>query len=285
MSVELFTDSLCDITPDLIEAWKLHVVPLLVYFKGDSKTYFDGEVTPEEIYKIANKGKNIPNTAAVTPEAFIEAFKAEVDKGNKIIYLGCGSGISSTYQNSVIASREFKDGEVTCIDSRQLSTGISLLLHKIRIMIDANIDIPSIVTTIESYIPRLSVKFCVDKMDYLYHGGRCSSLAYIFGSSLHIHPIIQMANNKMTVKAKTRGAYVKALDYQIDEFMKDLPNIDLDCVFITHSAGEGYDAYKYVYEKLKPYVPEGNLHITTSHCVVSSHCGPHTLGILYLLKK
>lgn len=286
MAIQLFTDSLCDITDDLIKKLDLKVISLLVYFKGEEKAYLDNELTPIEIYEKAKNGKSLPSTAAVTPQRFIEAFEPYISKGDKIIYIGCGSGISSTYNNAVIASQNFEDGDVTTIDSQTLSSGISLLLNKARQMINAGKQPAEIKEEIEKLVPRLSVKFNVDKMNYIYHGGRCGSIAYIFASVLSFHPVIQMANNKMEVIAKPRGKFVKALDYQIDMFMKDLKHIDMDCVFITHSGGIGSEENAaYVYEKLRKYVPKKNLHITTAHCVVSSHCGPRCIGILYLLNK
>lgn len=285
MSIELFTDSLCDITPELIVSWKLHIVSLLVSFKGDENEYLDDQISSQQIYDYVDKHKVLPTTACVSPERFKIAFKEEIDKGNKIIYIGCGSGISGTFQNSVIASKEFPDGVVTCIDSKTLSSGISLLLHKARLFIDEGHTPEEIKELIEPMVPNLSVKFCVDTMDYLYHGGRCSSLAHFFGKHLHIHPVIRMSNNMMTVEAKPRGIYKKAVDYQIDIFLKDLPYIEKDCVFITHSSGKGFDAYNYIYEKLVQYIDPTCLHITTSHSTVSSHCGPGTIGILYILNK
>ena len=286
MSIQLFTDSLCDITPDLIKKLDVKIVSLLVYFQGEENAYLDDELSPIEIYNKANSGKTLPNTAAVTPQRFIDAFEPAVKNGDEIIYIGCGSGISSTFNNASIAAESFPDGKVTVIDSQTLSSGISLLLFKARKLIDEGKTSAEIKDVIESLVPQLSVKFCVDKMNYIYHGGRCSSIAYLAATALSLHPVIQMTNNKMDIVAKPRGKYEKALDYQIDMFMKDLDKIDMDCVFITHSDGVGSDAnVEYVYQKIKKYIPKQNLHVTTSHSVVSSHCGPRTLGILYIVKE
>lgn len=283
--IQIFTDSLCDCTPELIKQGGFHVVPLFVHFKGDEKEYLDGvDISPEEIYEIVDKTSVLPSTAAVTPDRFINEFKKATEAGNKVIYIGTGSGISSTYQSAVIAAGEFKEGMVTVIDSQTLSSGISLLLFKTKRLVEEGKNPEEIKSIIEKDVKKLSVKFCVEKMDYLYHGGRCSGLAKIFGTALHIHPVITVKDNKLSVTSKPRGLYKKALDEQIKLFIHDLKRIDLSCVFITHSGGQGFDGDQYIYHALNSYVPEGNLHITRAGAVVSSHCGPGTIGILYLLK-
>ena len=286
MEIELFSDSLIDITQDLIDKWNIHIIPLMVFFKGSDKTFEDGKgITPEDIYAHVQKTKVLPSTGSVSPQRFIEAFKPFVDQGKKIVYIGTGSGISGTFQNSLIAEKEFKEGDVTCIDSQTLSTGIALLVHKARLFIDEGKTPSEIKTLIEDLVPKLSVKFTIESMDYLYHGGRCSSLIYIFANTLHIHPLIRMVGNKLVVAGKPRGKYIKAIDELVKEFKKDLPNIDKDCVFITHSGPGDFEGHNYIYEKIKEDIPLENLHITQAHSVVSSHCGPHTIGILYILKK
>ena len=137
---------------------------------------------------------------------------------------------------------------------------------------------------VEELVPKVSSKFCIDRLDYLYEGGRCSGMTKIVAHALKIHPIAKVINNKLSIAKLPRGKYANAVDLQIEEFKKDLPNIDMDCVFITHSGRiEGFD--KYVYDKLKDYVPEGHLHITVAGSTICSHCGPKTIGILYILNK
>ena len=281
----LISDTLCDLTPELYREYNIITLPLSISFKDDPKLYFDGQdITPEMIYNHVKEKNVLPTTGAIPPETYIEAFKKQIDAGNDVLFIGAGSGISSSYQNAVLASKEFPEERIVCIDSQSLSTGIALLVLKGRLLIDEGKTLNEISATINELVEHLSVKFSVDSMEYLYRGGRCKGLAYIFGSSLRIHPIIKVTGNKLVVAKKPRGNYSKALDQQIEEFMNDLPNIDMEHVFITHSGPSDFDGWQYIKERIEKYVPEGHLHITTAGATVTSHCGPHTIGILYLLK-
>lgn len=285
MAITLISDSLCDLTEELIKEWDVKILPLSVTFADDDKVYDDGkDITPDMIYKHVDEKKVLPKTSAVTIEKFYNAFKEELDKGNQVFYVGAGSGISSTYQNALAAKEELNSNDIEISDSMTLSTGIGLLVHKARKYIDEGKSLKEIKSLIDNHALNSSVKFSIDIMDYLYLGGRCGGLSRFFGSLLHIHPIIKVVDNKLIVASKPRGKYEKAMDEQIKMFNEDLKHIDTDCLFITHSGPETSKDYEYIYNKLKSKFPEKNIHITRAGSTVSSHCGPRTIGILYLLK-
>lgn len=286
MAISLITDTLCDLSKELYDIVKCAaVLPLVVNFKGDEKEYYDGvDITPDEIYKRVEKEKSTPKTAAISVQRFLEAFKKELEKGNQVFYVGTGSGISSTFQNAVLAKNQLNSDDIELSDSKTLSTGIGLLLLKARKYIDEGKNIHEIKELIDKHADNSSVKFCVDVLDYLYKGGRCSTAAFLMGNFLHIHPIIKVVNNKLIVEKKVRGKYEKAMDEQINEFKNDLHKIDMENVFITHSGPSDCKDYEYIKERIEKYVPKGHLHITRAGATVSSHCGPRTIGILYLFK-
>jgi DegV family protein with EDD domain len=233
--------------------------------------------------KVEEKG-TLPSTSAIPPQTFIEIFKKEIEQGNRVIYIGGGSGISSTYRNSWLAKQELDSNDIFVIDSQNLSNGVALLLIKARQYINEGKTAEEVVELVSQHINKLSVKFSVDIMDYLYKGGRCSGAKYLLGKFLHIHPIIKVIDNKLEVAAKPRGVYKKALDLQINEFLEDLPNIDDFCLFITHSCKESDGDYQYVYEKVSEHFPADRIIINEAGGTICSHCGPRSFGILYILK-
>lgn len=287
MSIVIVTDTLCDLSPELVEKAKIKsLLPLGVKFDGDETEYYDGiTITPDEIYARVDKTGTLPKTSAVTTKQFYEAFKKELDEGNEVFYVGAGSGISSTYQNACIAREQFENKEKIAIsDSMTLSTGIGLLILKARKYIDEGKSLNEIKELIDKHALNSSVKFCINRLDYLYKGGRCSTTSFLLGNFVHIHPVIKVVDNKLIVAKKPMGKYEKAMDEQIKEFERDLKKVDLDCVFITHSGPAESKDYEYIYNKLIKYVPEENLHITRAAATVTCHCGPRTIGILYLFK-
>lgn len=283
--IVLYADSLADLSPELANRFDVKIIPLGITFKGDEITYLDGvNISKDIIFDRVAKDGILPSTSAIPPQTFIDTFEKELKEGNQILYIAGGSGISSTYRNACLAKQDLNSEDIYIVDSKNLSNGIALLIVKARKYINEGKNAAEIKDLIDQHVEKLSVKFSVDIMDYLYKGGRCSGVKYIFGKLLHIHPIIKVNDGKLDVAAKPRGLYKKALDAQIEEFINDLPNIDDYCLFITHTCKEEDGDYQYVYEKVAPHFKKENIIINTAGGTICAHCGPRTLGILYLLK-
>lgn len=281
--ITLFADSLCDLSTELANKFNVKIIPLGVTFKGDDVTYLDGiNITKDIIFERVAKDGVLPSTSAIPPQTFIDLFEKELNEGNKVLYIAGGSGISSTCRNAYLAKQELNSDDIYIVDSKNLSNGIALLIIKARKYIDEGKNAAEVKDLVEKHVKKLSVKFSVDIMDYLYKGGRCGGLVYLFGKMLHIHPIIKVNDGKLEVAAKPRGQYKKALDAQIEEFIQDLPNIDDFCLFITHSCKESDGDYQYVYEKVSQHFPKENIIINEAGATICSHCGPRSFGILYI---
>ena len=283
--IRIITDSTCDLSKELIEKYDIRVIPLHVSFPGDDTEYLDGvNINSEQLYDLAAKLNVLPKTGAVNVVEFIKVFEEELAKGNEIFYVGIGSGLSSTYNNACIAREQFPDSKIVVLDGQNLSTGTGLIVIKAARLAKEGKSLEEIKEICEKAVPLVSAKFCIDRLDYLYKGGRCSGMAMIAAHALKIHPVAKVINNKLVVYKKPRGKYENAVQVQIDEFMHDLDNIDKSCVFITHSGRMG-GIEKQIYDKISPYLDKENLFITEAGCTISSHCGPKTIGILYILKK
>lgn len=283
--IRIITDSTCDLSKELIEKYNIRVIPLHVSFPEDDTEYLDGvNINSEQLYDLAKKLNVLPKTGAVNVVEFIKVFEEELAKGNEIFYVGIGSGLSSTYNNACIAREQFPDSKIVVLDGQNLSTGTGLIVIKAARLAKEGKSLEEIKEICEKVVPLVSAKFCIDRLDYLYKGGRCSGMAMIAAHALKIHPVAKVINNKLVVYKKPRGKYENAVEVQIDEFMHDLDNIDKSCVFITHS-GRMDGIEKQIYDKISPYLDKENLFITEAGCTISSHCGPKTIGILYILKK
>src|SRR5574344_53896 len=283
--VIVIADSTIDLTKEMLTKYNITILPLHVAFEGDTHDYQDGfDIDAESLYKKVEEAKGItPKTGAVNVGEFVVAFKRYIDEGYDIIFTGIGSKLSSTYQNAVLASKEFPEGRIKVLDSGNLSTGTALLVLKMCQFRDEGLSVSEIYDKVAPLVPEVSAKFCIETLTYLYRGGRCSGMTMIVANALHIHPVAKMVDGKLIVYKKPRGPYEKAVDEQINEFMEDLPYIDKSCVFITHSGRiEGFD--KCVYDRIVKYLDPKNIHITTAGCTVCSHCGPKTIGILYIVK-
>ena len=276
--MEIFTDSCADLSPEQIKKFNIHVVPLGVFI--DNKTFFDGiNITPQDLFdKVKITGK-LPNTSAPSTGAFSEAFKPY----NSAIYIGISAKLSASNQNALIAVKNLPENDIRVVDSFNLSTGIGLLVLKAAELRDQGKSLDEVEKTISGLVPNINSSFVIDTLDYLFMGGRCSSMEHIMGSLLKIRPVIEVkTDGTLGVKEKVSGSRKKAIDSMLVDFKKKLPNIDLSRVFITHAVADE-DAV-YLKEELMKLAPIKEICITNAGATISSHCGPNTIGILFLTK-
>jgi DegV family protein with EDD domain len=279
--IKLFTDSTCDLTDEILEKYDISVVPLYVHFNDDA--FKDRiEINTEELYKKVDEYGILPMTAAPSPGDFYNAFKPFVDEGREILYIGISSLISSTVQNATIAKADFQDAKIEIVDTFNLSTGEGLLLFKAADMINQDMKLEEIGDALRAMTPNLRTSFVVDTLDYLYKGGRCSAVQHFFSSILKIHPIIKIEEGKMVVGDKVRGKMEKALDLMIEDVLSKKGRIDSNRIFLPHSLA--HESVEYVKSALEKELDNPEFIVSGTGCVVSSHCGKNTLGVIYLEK-
>ncbi|MBZ2175530.1 DegV family protein [Schnuerera sp. xch1] len=276
----LSADSACDLNDTLKERYKVNYHPLHINLGG--KQYRDGiDINPDYIYDTYQKDNILPKTSASNPLEYMEYFKKWTDEGFEVIHLCIGSGLSSSYQNCCIAAQEL--GNIYPIDSCNLSTGIGLLVIEAAERIVKGMSANQIYQELNELKSKVNASFVVDNLTYLYEGGRCSALASMGANILNIRPCIQVDNSsgKMSVGKKYRGGLSKVLkQYTIDR-LKGQTNLKSDRIFITHSGTslENIDIVKGTVENLYDFK---EILVTRAGCTISSHCGPNTLGILFM---
>ena len=275
--VKIFTDSTADLGKELLEKFDIESVPLYVQFPN--KTYKDGiDINTNQLYALVDEHKQLPKTAATSPGDFITKFKPWIEQGYDIVFIGISSKFSATLQSALLASVDFPNDRIFIVDSKNLSTGIGLLVLKAKDFRDQGLSAKEIKEQVEEIVPRVRSQFAIKVLDYLHKGGRASGTSALVGKMLRVRPIIKVVGGEMVVYKKPMGSMRKALDIMLDDYMRT--EIDSDYVFITHTMGDSQAKYLYDYISANK-LPE-NLFITTAGCVISSHCGPGTIGILYI---
>lgn len=277
--INIVTDCTSDLTEELIKKYDINVLPLYVTF-GD-KSYRDGiDITTKELYEKVEEYKALPKSAALPPAIFHTEF-SKYPKDEDVIFIGIGSGFSGTYQNAVIASQDFDN--VYVIDSQNLSSGIGLIILKICKFREDGQPTVQIIKNINKIIPNVRTQFAINTLEYLHMGGRCSGTSKIFGTLLKIKPIIRVIDGKMEVTKKPLGKFNKALNVLLDYIYGDVEKLDLDYVMVTHSLAE--EDANYLISELKNNIKGINVVETRASGVISTHCGPRTIGILYIVKE
>ena len=281
--VKIIVDSTQDLTKEILEKNDIEVVPLTVNF-SDGESYLDGvTIQTAELYEKVKEKKELPKTAAVTVGTLIDVFKKHIDNGDEIVYTGISAQMSRSYENALLAKEELGTDKIYVVDSKNLSTGIGLLILKAIKDRDSGLSAKEIAKNMEKNRELVLSQFAIEQMDYLYKGGRCSSVAKIFGSMLKIKPIILVRDGKMHVGAKPLGKITKALDIMINQIVADKDRLDTDHILVTHSIAPS--SRDYIMEKLKPLFPNVDIIETVAGSVIASHCGPGTIGILYMVKE
>ena len=281
VKIGIITDTASDLASEMYQNLNIEQIPFFVEING--KSYQSGkDITVDELFAISKKEKKIPRTSQITPALFMSYFKEYLEKYQEIIYISLGSGFSGTFNNAYLAASEIGLDKVHVIDSQNLSSGEGLLVLKACKLRDLGKSADEIISEVQRCVPLVRTSFSVETLEYLHLGGRCSGASKLFGTLLKIKPIIKVVDGKMMVAKKPIGSYKKALDIMLESFVADLDNIDLDNVLVTHCKADS-DAV-YLIEELKKYVPENCIHETYAESIVSTHCGPRTIGILYILK-
>ena len=279
--VSLFTDSTCDLSDELVKKYDIGIIPLYVHF--NTRSYQDNiDIRSADLYRMVKEMGMLPTTSAPTPANYVSAFKPIIDAGNDVLYISISSRLSSSYENACTAAKEFPEGRVRIIDSLNLSTGIGLQVLTAADSVAQGSGINEVADQVLSVIDKVQTEFVIDSLQYLYKGGRCNAVQMIFSSVLKIHPVIEVTGGSMHMAAKIRGGRQQVLNHMLNDTISNLHNIDPRRVFVTHS--EDTDEAVWIKNKLAELNKFKEILITDASCVISSHCGPKTVGILYLKK-
>ena len=280
--IRIVADSTCDLSAELLEKYDIPVIPLSIIM--DDKSYYDGkEVTPDEIFAWANANKTTPKTSAVNIAYAKEVLKPFMENGDDIIFFGISSKMSGTCSAINMIGMQEEYDRLFVIDSANLSTGIGLQVIRAAELAAKGCTAEEIVADIESQKANVRASFVIDTLTFLARGGRCTALTALMANTLRLHPMIVVRDGAMGVTKKFTGKMDVALNKYVESLKPELANADPARVFITHS-GCSEKTIQAVYDKVSALGYFDEILITRAGGVISSHCGPNTLGVLYYVK-
>lgn len=280
--VRIVADSTCDLSRELIEKYDISILPLCIVMGENS--YYDGlETSPEEIFAWADANKTTPKTAAVTMDKTEEVLAPFMSAGEDIIFFGISGEMSTTCNVVRLVGEDKEYSRLFIVDSRNLSTGIGLQIIRAAEMAQAGAGAEEIVEAVNKAKDKVRASFVVDTLTYLARGGRCTAVTALLANTLKLHPEIVVKDGKMGVSKKYRGSQDSALMKYARDLQEDLLQADPAHVFLTHS-GCSEELVDKIYTYLKELDYFKEIHITRAGGVISSHCGPGTLGILFYEK-
>ena len=280
MNIKIISDSTCDLPKALLAEKDITLFPLVVV--KDNVSYKDGvDIFPADIFAHVAAGGALCSTSAGSVGDYEDMFASYAKDYDAVIHVSLGSGFSSSYQNACVAASEFDN--VYCVDSMNLSTGQGFIVLKAKALAESGMDAKAIVDELNAMVPKVEASFLVDKLDYLAKGGRCSAVAALGANLLNLKPCIEVKNGKMGVVKKYRGNYAKCLAAYVKDRLADREDILRDTLFVTHTVISD-DCHKAVMDAVASCESFKTVYETTAGCTVSCHCGPGTLGVLFVKK-
>lgn len=278
--VKIIADSTCDLSPDLLARYDIDILPLHIIL--GEQDYLDGQgISPDELYRWSDEQRTSPKTAAIALPDAIAALKPYVAEGREVVCFTISGSMSSTYNVMCLAAEQTDPSLVHVIDSQSLSTGGGLLVISAAEMAQQGLCAEEIIARVEALRPLVRASFVVDTLAYLHRGGRCSSVSALMGSALRLHPRIGVADGRMSAGKKYRGRMDRVIREYVTDMEADLLAARKEHVFITHSGCDD-NTLAAVYGMLENLHHFQEIHVTRAGGVVSSHCGPGTLGVLFI---
>lgn len=279
--IKITADSTCDLSPELKAKTGVIITPIHVIMEG--KDYMDGvDIIPEDIFATCGgKSKVVCASAAVNPDYYEKVFAEATADGSEVIHIGLSSEISSSFHNAEIAAEDFEN--VYVVDSRNLSTGSGHLVLLAAEMIAEGMAAKDIAEKLAEIAKKVDASFVIDTLEYLKKGGRCSALAALGANLLSLKPCIEVKDGKMGPAKKYRGNINKSLEMYVKDRLKNIENIDKKRIFVT-STFENENDVQAIVKLVKSYKYFDEVLVTKAGSVISCHCGPNCLGILYINK-
>ena len=278
--IKITCDSTCDLTPKLYEMYDVEVTSLCVSL--DDKLFRDGvDICSEDVFAFVAETGSLPKTSAVSVGEYEQVFKKYVDDGYQIIHINISSHLSSCYQNACIAAKEV--GNVYPVDSLNLSSGSGHLVIEAAKMAKEGLSAEEIVEKLLVLREKLDVSFVLQTLDYLKKGGRCSTITALGANLLQLRPEIEVKDGKMGVGNKYRGKMDKSIADYVKGRLEGRKDLKLDRIFVTHTHVPP-EIVQDVINQIKELQPFAEVIETAAGCTISSHCGPHCLGVLFFKK-
>ena len=276
--VMITADSTADLSADLRERFDIRVIPLTITLGDES--FPDGEhFTPADMYARYREDGTLPKTAAPSIQDFLTFFEAFTEKGFEVVHLDISAELSNTWNAARLAAEELEG--VYVIDSRMLSSGIALLAIEGAECRDKGMNAEEIAAHLEELKKKVSTSFVLDTLQFMWKGGRCNAVTALGANLLKIKPGLEMRNGKLELNKKYRGSMERVYRQYITERLEGKA-VRPGHVFLTESGEVPEETVESLTALVKELTGCREVHHATAGCTISSHCGPKTLGVLFI---
>lgn len=277
--IAIFTDSSADLNLDFRE--DNHVLSIAHYVRFEYEIYLDGiTIDSDDLYHMIKEKHTLPKTSPATHEDYILNFERYLALGYDILYIGIGSTFSMAYQNALMAKQEVDDKRIFIIDTKNLSSGIGILVLKAIKLRDAGFPIERIYKKIGAMVPQVRSHFALKTVEYLKKSGRASKLMNVYSKLFFIKPLIKVEDGELVLYKKSFGSMKRAINQMLQELFENMIYIDTDYIMLTHSLANR--EILYMTHKINKRMPRVQIIENKAGCAISTHCGPGAVGLTYI---
>lgn len=286
MAIKILSDSGCDLPKEIIEEYDIDILPIIVI--KDDKEYLDGvTIQPKEVYDGMRKG-DIFKTAQIPLNAFTDKFLEYAKNGDSVIYLAFSSGLSGTYQTSLLAKEsildQYPDFDLEILDTKAASGGFGLIVYHIAKMAKEGRTKEEILKAAKFYIENIEHIFTVDDIEYLFRGGRVTRTQAFLGGLLNIKPVLTVIDGKLVPLEKVRGknkVYKTMLNFMREKAKE--ANLKDQLICITH--GDDLDGAMKLKEMIQKEFGCESFLMNMVGAAIGAHSGPGTLTIFFFKRN
>ena len=281
----LMTDSSADLSQEMVQELGVTVLPLSFTIQGKVyRNYPDNREMDLPLFYDMLRAGELATTSAVNVAEYTQAVEPILQEKKDVLILAFSSGLSSTYQASVLAAEELRekypDRKIYTVDTLCASMGQGLLVYLAVQEQRKGGSIEEVRDWAESTKLHLCHQFTVDDLHFLKRGGRISATTAVVGSMLQIKPVLHVDNEGRLInigKARGRQASLKAL---VDKMEKTVTEEGKKTVFISH--GDCRKDAVAVADMVRERFGTQDIRINYVGPVIGAHAGPGTLALFYL---
>lgn len=279
--VVVTADRACDLNAELLKEYDIKLMPF--YININERSYIgDEEIKPKDILHAFKNTGSLAKTAAMGINEYVNFFKTTIDQGIDMVHIAVGSKLSCAYQNCMAAKAEIGE-RLKVIDSKSISTGMGLIVLEAAQRAKEGLPASRIVSEVENLTQEVRASFIIDNLKFLSAGGRCSAIKAFGANLLSIKPSVLIKDGTMVIGEKYRGNWAKCVLQYARDTLNAYKDIKTPKAFITHSGTS-----KDVVESLEKYVKNTKIFkeviVTKTESATSCHCGPNTIGLLFLAR-
>ena len=274
-SVQIVTDSSCDLPEEVIAELNIKIVPLKIRF-GETEFVDRFELSTDQFWDKCQSMDELPSTAAPAPGAFVEQFEEAASQGaSGVVAIVLSGELSATIEAAQQAALMVKDKiEVKVVDSRTVTMGLGSIVVGAATAAQSGASIEEISGNAIDCVERTQVHAALDTLENLRKGGRIGAAGSLLGSMLSIKPLIEVRNGVVEPAGKQRTRS-KALNSIVAVVKEHAEQIEQLCVL--HAACEDVDAFV---EQINAVV---NVDVLVGQVgpVVGAHAGLGTIGVAF----